>query len=186
MTLEEIRAEIDLIDNAIKPLFVRRMECAKHVAEVKADAGGDVYMPERELAVIERRSSDMEADIKEEYIAFLRHLMSVCRRYEYGLLEGMQAKVLEEALHAAGLPADMEHERVEIGFGCSYEASCLNTFVNMAKLNRIGIIRMQAELQEGRQQVTMTLAGNVKDEGMKCLLCQIGKESDGFRILGFK
>lgn len=184
MTLEEIRIEIDSIDNAIKPLFIRRMECAKHVAEVKSATGGSVYVPEREQAVIERRSSGVEADIKEEYMAFLGHLMSVCRRYEYGLLEEMQAQVVKEALQTAGLSAGTKHCSVEIGFSCGYEAGSLSTFVNMARLNRVGIIRMQAERKDGRQQVIMTLEGNVNDEGVKRLLCQIGKEAEEFRILG--
>ena len=35
MTLEEVRNEIDEIDTNMKPLFLRRMKCGKHVAEVK-------------------------------------------------------------------------------------------------------------------------------------------------------
>lgn len=36
MTLEEVRAGIDAVDTQMKPLFLKRMECGKHVAEVKA------------------------------------------------------------------------------------------------------------------------------------------------------
>ena len=32
MTLEEVRNEIDEIDTNMKPLFLRRMKCGKHVA----------------------------------------------------------------------------------------------------------------------------------------------------------
>ena len=39
------------------------------------------------------------------------------------------------------------------------------------------------EIKDGRQQITMTLSGNVKDGGMKRLLCQIGKEAEDFRII---
>ena len=35
MTLEEVRAGIDAVDTQMKPLFLKRMECGKHVAEVK-------------------------------------------------------------------------------------------------------------------------------------------------------
>lgn len=186
MTLEEIRVEIDSIDSAIKPLFIRRMECAKHVAEVKAVLGGDVYVPERERAVIERRSSDVYAGIREEYVTFLKHLMSVCRRYEYGLLGSLQEQVIADALDRAGLSADADHGNVEIGFSCSLENSDLNLFVDMAKLNRVGICGMQLEIKNGRQQITMSLDGNVKEEGMKRLLCQIGKEAEEFRIMGLR
>ena len=93
MNLNEIREEIDRIDNAVKPLFLKRMECAKHVADVKAASGGDVYVPEREQAVIRQRSLDVRDEVRDEYTAFLRHLMSICRRYEYGLLEIGRAHV---------------------------------------------------------------------------------------------
>ena len=55
MTLEEVRAGIDAVDTQMKPLFLKRMECGKHVAEVKAQTGGDVFVLERELEIIEKR-----------------------------------------------------------------------------------------------------------------------------------
>lgn len=184
MNLNEIREEIDRIDNAIKPLFLERMECAKHVAKVKAASGGDVYVPEREQAVISRRSSDVRDEVRDEYGAFLRHLMSICRKYEYGLLEEIQEQVVEEALAKSGLSSAAEHDRIEISFCCGYEESDLNLFLNMAKLNKTGVLGMQLEVREGKQQITMLLDGNVNDENVKCLLCQMGKEAEGFRILG--
>ena len=94
------------------------------------------------------RSSDVDAGIREEYVTFLKHLMSVCRRYEYGLLGSLQEQVIADALDRAGLSADADHGNVEIGFSCSLE--------------------------------------NVKEEGMKRLLCQIGKEAEEFRIMGLR
>lgn len=41
MTLEEVRKEIDAIDSQMKPLFLKRMECSKYVAEAKAKIGGE-------------------------------------------------------------------------------------------------------------------------------------------------
>lgn len=54
MTLEEVRAGIDAVDTQMKTLFLKRMECGKHVAEVKAQTGGDVFVLERELEIIEK------------------------------------------------------------------------------------------------------------------------------------
>lgn len=183
MSLDEIRKEIDRIDNAIKPLFMERMECAKHVAEVKSASGGDVFVPEREQAVIRQRASDVGDEIRSEYVEFLRHLMSVCRSYEYGLLKPLQEQIVEEALAKSGLSPAAEDDRVEISFCCGYEESILNMFLNMAKLNKVGILGMRLELRDGKQQVTMVLDGNVKEKGIRRLLCQIGKEAEEFRIL---
>lgn len=183
MTLEEVRAGIDAVDTQIKPLFLKRMECGKHVAEVKAQTGGDVFVLERELEIIEKRATDVDPEIQEEYKTFLRHLMSLCRKYEYELLPEMQEKVMTAALAAAGLTAEIEHTQVKIGFTCPKETSDLNLFVNMTKLNGIQIDAMNLMTENGNQKVTMTLDGKITDAGMRCLLCQIGKEAEEFRIL---
>jgi len=139
MTLEEVRNEIDEIDTNMKPLFLRRMKCGKHVAEVKAQTGGDVFVLERELEIIEKRATDVDPEI--------------------------------------------EHTQVKIGFTCPKETSDLNLFVNMTKLNGIQIDAMNLMTENGIQKVTMTLDGKITDAGMRCLLCQIGKEAEEFRIL---
>ena len=67
MTLEEVRNEIDEIDTNMKPLFLRRMKCGKHVAEVKGQNGGDVFVLERELEIIEKRATDVDPEIQETF-----------------------------------------------------------------------------------------------------------------------
>lgn len=183
MTLEEIRVEIDAIDSQMKPLFIRRMECARHVAETKAKTGGDVYVPEREAVIIERHASDVDARIRDEYVAFLKQLISIIRRYEYSILPEMQEEVLAEALKAAGLDAGREHHQVKITFCLSSTGNNLNLFINMTNLNQIGILNMSLETEAERQIVNMTLQGNVKESNMRNLLCQIGKEAEKFQIL---
>ncbi|MFQ9495408.1 MAG: chorismate mutase [Dorea longicatena] len=54
MTLEEVRAGIDAVDTQMKPLFLKRMECGKHVAEVKAQTGGDVFVLEENLKSLKK------------------------------------------------------------------------------------------------------------------------------------
>ena len=183
MTLEEVRNEIDEIDTNMKPLFLRRMNCGKHVAEVKGQNGGDVFVLERELAIVAKRAGNVDPEIKGEYEAFLRHLMSLCRKYEYELLPEMQEKVIADALKAAGLNEEVEHSQLKITFQCSKDGSDLNTYLNMINLNGIQMDAMNLETENGVQKVVMTLDGKITDSGMRCLLCQIGKEADGFRIL---
>lgn len=183
MTLDEIRVEIDAIDSQMKPLFIQRMECARHVAETKAKTGGDVYVPEREAVIIERRASDVDAGIHDEYVAFLKQLMSICRRYEYGILPKMQEEVLAEALKAAGVDAGKEHQQVKIAFCLSSSNNNLNLFINMVNLNQVDILSMSLETKAENQIVHMTLKGNVGESNMRKLFCQIGKEAENFQIL---
>ena len=93
MTLEEVRKVIDRVDTQIKPLFLERMACADHVAAAKAENGSDVFVPDREDEIILKRTGDVDVSVKREYEMFLRHLMSVCRRYQYGILTKMQEPV---------------------------------------------------------------------------------------------
>ena len=171
----------DKFDAAVRDADKLRRD--EHVAEVKAQTGGDVFVLERELEIIEKRATDVDPEIQEEYKTFLRHLMSLCRKYEYELLPEMQEKVMTAALAAAGLTAETEHAQVKIGFTCPKETSDLNLFVNMTKLNGIQIDAMNLMTENGNQKVTMTLDGKITDAGMRCLLCQIGKEAEEFRIL---
>ena len=183
MALKEVRKTIDEIDTQMKPLFLQRMECGKHVAEAKAQTGGDVFVLERELEIIEKRAGDVKPEIQEEYRTFLRHLMSLCRKYEYELLPEMQEKVITAALTAAGLTAETEHSQVKIAFTCPKETSDLNLFLNMTKLNGITVDALKLITENGIQKIVMLLDGKVTDAAMRCLLCQIGKEADDFQIV---
>ncbi len=52
MALEEIRKDIDEIDKQLLALFLRRMECARRVAEVKKETGSPVFNEQREEEVL--------------------------------------------------------------------------------------------------------------------------------------
>lgn len=185
MTLDEVRAGIDEVDSQMKPLFLKRMECARQVADVKAKTGGDVFVLERELAIIEKRAGDVE-EVHDEYVAFLRHLMSVSRRYQYGILEKMQEEVVGDALKRAGLDGTTPHTQVEIAFSCPKETSDLNLYINMIKLNGVTVEAMSLATEGQVQKITMTLDGSVEEQNMKTLLCQIGKEAEEFAIRSLK
>lgn len=185
MTLDEIRAEIDKVDTQMKPLFLKRMECARHVAQAKAVTGGDVFVLERELAIIEKRAQDVE-DVYDEYVAFLRHLMSVSRRFQYGILTGMQERVISESLRKAGLDAAQPHKQVEISFCRKKTASDLNLYLDMIKLNGILMDDLKLYTENGSQKVTMILDGNLKDTHLRQLLCQLGKEAENFAITALR
>ena len=98
MTLNEIRARIDEIDGQIKELFLARMDCARLVAQTKAERGGDVFVPQREAEIIQGRTADVDGAFRARYADFLTGLMRISRNYQYSLLTGMQAEVLEALL----------------------------------------------------------------------------------------
>ena len=53
MNLQEIRNEIDSIDDQIIDLFLRRMECSRKVARYKIENGIPVFNAEREKKILD-------------------------------------------------------------------------------------------------------------------------------------
>lgn len=186
MTLEEVRVELDAIDTQIKPLFLKRMECAGVVASVKEQTGGDVYVPEREDQILERRTEGVDPSVKTEYTAFLKLMMAVSRRSQYVILKGMQEKVISAALAAAGLDSDVPHTLVEVSFDCCKKNSNLNVFLNAAVINGITVESIDLATEEYVQHVSMTLAGNLNEPNMRALFCQMGKEAKNFKLTALR
>lgn len=83
MKLDDIREDIDRIDDSMKELFVQRMKYSDMVAGVKAESGDRIYKPERESAMTERLLCDTDADILSEYELFVRAVIRISRKYQY-------------------------------------------------------------------------------------------------------
>ncbi len=84
-TLADIRVDIDSVDRQIRELFIKRMQLSKQVAEVKAQTADTIYKPDRETAIIEKQSKDMDSDTVMEYKALIKRIMEVSRKYQYGI-----------------------------------------------------------------------------------------------------
>lgn len=181
MTLDEIRIKIDRIDSEIKGLFEERMECAKEVANAKSITGGDVFVPERENIIIEKRSEGVNDEIKNGYIAFLKHLMSVSRQYQYGILKNMQEEVINNL--KKNLENIKSHNKVVVTFNCPKNNTNLNLYINMIVLNGVEISQMNVDSDKETLKCNITLEGTLEDSNMKILLCQLAKESINFAIV---
>ncbi len=182
MDLNDVRKDIDRVDSQIKPLFVERMGCAKRVAEVKAQTHGDVFVLERELAIIEKSVAGVDSAIHDEYVGFLRNLFSVSRHFQYGMLKDMQNTVINAALEKAGLQESTPHSAVEIAFECFSNPSNLNILCNTVILSNINIKAMSVKTEEGKHQVNMILEGSLADPNFRRVITQIAKESNNFAI----
>ncbi|MBQ9200332.1 MAG: chorismate mutase [Lachnospiraceae bacterium] len=79
MSLEDIRKEINEIDDKMRTLFDARMECATEVAKVKLETGDSIYKPEREKEMYERFIDNPD------YISFLKKVVQLSRRRQYEL-----------------------------------------------------------------------------------------------------
>ncbi|MBT4740587.1 MAG: chorismate mutase, partial [Rhodospirillaceae bacterium] len=52
--LDDLRAEIDTIDESLHDLIMRRAEVVARVKDAKQDAGGGIFRPGREAEVLRR------------------------------------------------------------------------------------------------------------------------------------
>lgn len=98
MTLEEIRSEIDEIDAELLPLFLRRMNCAEKVAEIKKGTGRAVFDPVREKKILDdaaAKAGDYSGEARILYSA----MMAMSRAAQHRMLGA--GKELREAVERA-------------------------------------------------------------------------------------
>lgn len=84
MKLSEVRENIDRVDQEMRTLFVNRMQLADQVARIKAETADVIYKPDREEAIIQKQIAGMNPSLVREYTAFIKRMMEVSRKYQYG------------------------------------------------------------------------------------------------------
>ena len=102
MKLEDIRQEIDAVDEGMTRLFVRRMQAADAVADAKRGSGKPVFDPARERAILAKVAKTVGPELESEAKLFFATLMSISRsRQRADLAEGnLFAKSLSETIAA--------------------------------------------------------------------------------------
>lgn len=89
--LNEIRKEINAIDEQMRELFTKRMAAAHDVAEYKMAHGLPILDAQRENEVIEKNASMLEdEELRTYYVSFLQGNMAVSRSYQDMLTNGMK------------------------------------------------------------------------------------------------
>jgi len=110
MTLDELRAKIDNIDDTLLKLYNERMELVHQVGELKNTTGAPIYRPEREKAILNRlKSQNAKANGKltdAAIDALFLEMFAVARNLE-----------LSEAVAYLGPEASFTHQAAESKFG---------------------------------------------------------------------
>ncbi|MCL1952647.1 MAG: chorismate mutase [Oscillospiraceae bacterium] len=86
MTLEELRAEIDAVDDALAALLARRMDLAAQVAAIKRETGAPVFQPAREKAILERLGGQAETKYLPALQTVYEAIFRASREYQEGLI----------------------------------------------------------------------------------------------------
>ena len=107
MTLDELRAKIDKIDDTLLELYNERMELVHQVGELKNTTGAPIYRPEREQAILNRLKSQNKGRLTDDAIdALFLEMFAVARNLE-----------LPEGVAYLGPEASFTHQAAESKFG---------------------------------------------------------------------
>jgi monofunctional chorismate mutase len=81
-TIEELRLEINKIDEEMANLFNKRMEVAKDIALYKKEFNLPIFDKERELQLLNKNLEYVQDDLKPLYREFLIKLMELSKLYQ--------------------------------------------------------------------------------------------------------
>lgn len=80
--LEELRAEIDAIDDKITALYLERLKVVARVAEEKKKSGGMIFDPERERKILARLTSGVSDELKPFIKEVYSSVFATAKAYE--------------------------------------------------------------------------------------------------------
>jgi len=87
MDLKPIREKIDQLDHQLVEIINQRLELAAEIGRIKRSTGGEIYVPEREDAVLRKVTTLNQGPVKNEALrAIYRELMSAAIALEKPLM----------------------------------------------------------------------------------------------------
>lgn len=127
--LNKYREEIDKIDSEFVKLFEKRMDVAKKVGEYKKERNMEIFVAEREKAILEKRTAQVENPEYKKYAAdFFENVMRISR--------SLQSKIVSNNMKSAIEVANLSDENLKVaypGIAGSYSGEALNAFFPNAK-----------------------------------------------------
>ena len=119
--LDQLRIEIDKIDEEMAELFVKRMKVVEEIAKYKQSTGMEVLDTAREKIVIEKNSKRVtDEKLKKYYVEFLESNMKISRSFQKSIL-GM-----DKVVGYQGIPGSFSY----LALKTKYSDELLNSYQN--------------------------------------------------------
>ena len=184
MDIDQIRKEIDATDQQIKELLIKRMACSHKVAQSKLESGNlAIYRADREASILETLGSQVDEDIRPEYLAVVKKVMEASRMYQYGLIydwcDDAFAKVNGHEL------ASDPGQAVKVRLTRENKPNAMSAILSMIGDHGFNMDRMtpvNAAPNSPTVTFDLVILGNAHDENMRKLLFQLSGETIDFRI----
>lgn len=186
MDMTEIRNDIDAIDEQMRELVMRRMDCSRRIAEAKQEAGStDIYRADREQAILDKLGAGVPDERRAPYLALVRKVTETSRMYQYGLIYAWNEGLFDTL--AGSELACGPSERVTVRFTRPNAPNGLSAILCMVGDYGFDVERLELiGSDEAEATFEMTVCGDVMQDRLRCLLFQLSKESGGFRIVSIE
>ncbi len=153
MNIQELRIEIDKIDNKIIDLLNKRMDFVNQVGNIKKKKNEPIYRPEREKEIIERLSNNSNGKLTHQAIkSIFQEVFAIARNLES-----------EDKISYLGPEGSFTHQAAENNFGSFSSFIPLNSIKAVfdsleTNKSKFGIIPLENN-QEGIVQETIDMLG---------------------------
>mgnify|MGYP003562796624 CR=1 FL=1 len=143
LTLEDLRKEIDQLDNQLLEILNQRMEVVRRVGKLKRSNNSVIYRPEREKSIIERLDKRNKGLLNKAAIeAIFLEIFAISRNLE-----------LPELVAYLGPEGSFTHQAAESRFGAMSEYMALDSINAVfraleTKRTRYGVVPLENN-QEG-------------------------------------
>lgn len=183
MKLDDIRSSIDDIDDEIRALIMKRLDCSQNVAHSKIDSGDiKIFRPDREEAMLARLGEGIPEDRRAGYLAVVRKITETSRMYQYGLIFDSIPGLFEPL--ASGVTIRPSDTRAGVRLTRDNRPNAMSSILSMIGDYGFNMDRMELISQDS-EHVTFELLiiGNLGELRMQKLMFQLSCESQDFRIL---
>ncbi len=187
-SLDEIRVEIDSIDQQIQQILMHRLDCSEEVVQAKIrDRNYVINRPDRESAMLEHLGQDIPADRRDGYLAVVRKITETSRMYQYGILFEQVPELFEKL--SEGLDLSVSTEFITVNLKRPNIPNAMSAILSMIGDYGFDMERLQLLGYSDDHAIAsfeLIIRGDISKVQMQKLLLQLSMETEEFQIVEAK